>query len=519
MGLTLGCARCHDHKFDPISTEDYYALAGILKSSRFMSDMKKPRMWFEHSLASKADLARKAAHEKRVAERKAAIQQRVDEGAAQARAALPAGGALPKNVESVFPDALKAELKRLRDELAQLEKDAPAMPAAMGVAEGTVADLPIHVRGSFLDLGPVVPRRFPIVLAGDRQPPFDPKESGRLRLARWLVSPEHPLTARVIVNRVWRWHFGAGLVPTPDNFGLRGEPPSHPELLDWLAATFVEGVRCSGVGCSDPSRPIRTLNRPEGAQHPTPHRHPWRLKPLHRLILLSNTYRMSGRWDARAARADPENRLRWRWTPQRLEAEAIRDALLAVSGQLDRTMGGTLLTMKNREYFFDHTSKDNTRYESRRRSIYLPVVRNHLYDGFQLFDFGDATVPEGSRPTTTVAPQALFMLNSDLVMDAANALASLTLKEGGAEDRSRLSYLYRRIFARAPSAAESARALTLLRRFAAATGRPPGSGATEASAQGGEGPLAGSPTHHSPGGPWAYYAHILLASNEFVFVH
>src|SRR5439155_6177717 len=177
--------------------------------------------------------------------------------------------------------------------------------------------------------------------------------------------------------------------------GALGEPSSHPELLDWLAHRFVD----SG----------------------------WSIKAMHRLILLSNTYQMSSTHDAGAAERDPENRLLWRAPRRRLEAEALRDALLAVSGLLDRTPGGSLLHVKNRDYFFDHTSKDTTKYDSRRRSLYLPVVRNHLYDVFQLFDCTDATVLSGDRATTTVAPQALFLLNSDLVWQASESLAAKLL--------------------------------------------------------------------------------------------
>ncbi|HTE19823.1 MAG TPA: DUF1549 and DUF1553 domain-containing protein, partial [Armatimonadota bacterium] len=415
MGLTLGCARCHDHKFDPITTEDYYALAGVFKSTRSMVNFTKPAQWHENSLATDGDKARLAAHTKQVADAKTAIASMV----AAAKAIVPApapGAAPPKDEEALFPEATRAELKRRREELARLEASPPELPSAMGVTEGTVADVPVHVRGSHLALGKQVARRFPVVLAGEQQAPLEAKQSGRLQLARWLVGKEHPLTSRVMANRIWRWHFGQGLSRSTDNFGRLGEPPTDPALLDWLAVRFMK------VG--------------------------WSLKKMHRLLMLSSTYAMSSAHDPRAASVDPENRLHWRAEVRRLEAEAVRDALLAVSGTLDRTMGGSLLTLKNREFVFDHTSRDATRYDSLRRSIYLPVIRNNVYDVFQLFDFADPAVLEGNRPTTTVAPQALFMMNSDLVHGAAEAMADRLLERGELDDPGRIRLLYLQAYAR-----------------------------------------------------------------------
>ena len=195
--------------------------------------------------------------------------------------------------------------------LEEARKEYATIPKAMAVAEGTVGDLEIFLRGNHLTRGAVVPRRLPTILAGVDQPPFDTGQSGRLELARWLTGPRNPLSARVIVNRVWRWHFGQGLVRSVNNFGRLGESPSHPELLDWLATRFIE----------------------DG----------WSLKTLHKHLLMSQLYQMSDAWDKKAARIDPENRLLWRMPRRRMEAEELRDAILAVSGDLDATMGGTLL--------------------------------------------------------------------------------------------------------------------------------------------------------------------------------
>jgi cytochrome c553 len=429
LGLTLGCARCHDHKFDPLSTEDYYALAGIFKSTRTMEHFKKVARWHENLLATEQELALQASHDKEVARLKDALQQLTRQANDKLKAAKP-GAELPKNAEVSYPDETKAELKRLREELARVEKAAPVLPSAMGVTEGTVADTAVHVRGSHLTLGKVVPRRVPVVLAGPGQPSFHENESGRLQLARWLVRPDHPLTTRVMVNRIWRWHFGQGLVRTPDNFGHLGEPPVNQPLLDWLAHRFVENQ--------------------------------WSVKALHRLILLSATYQMNSAADPQTTEVDPDNRLHGRADVRRLEAEAIRDALLAVSDTLDPAMGGSLLHVKNRDYLFDHTSKDATRYDSRRRSLYLPVIRNHLYDVFQLFDSTDATVPNGDRATTTVAPQALFMMNSELVAQVSETLAARLLDAGDLDDSGRVQRLYAKAYGRGATKEETARALALV---------------------------------------------------------
>lgn len=430
LAMTFGCARCHDHKFDPIDTADYYALAGIFKSSRTMESFKKVARWYENPLPTPASRAAQAEFEAQVARKKADVQQFIAETDAQVKAAPSPGEVLPDNLEAKYPPEAAARLKQLREELAALEKSPPAAPSAMGVAEGTPTDVAICLRGQHLKLGEVVHRAVPRVMAGESPPAFDGASSGRLALADWLANPQHPLTARVIVNRVWRWHFGKGLVRTPDNFGLLGEPPTHPALLDWLARRFI----ASG----------------------------WSLKALHRLIVLSSTYQQSSRPDPLAVERDPENRLWGRMDVRRLEAEAVRDALLAVGGRLDRAMGGSLLAVPNRGYLFDHTSKDLTDYGSPRRSLYLPVIRNNLYDVFQLLDFPDAAVPSGDRSTTTVAPQALLMLNSDLVLQAGDALAARLRDECGDDEPARLRRLVALAYGREVTAAETERAQSLL---------------------------------------------------------
>ena len=468
LGLTLGCARCHDHKFDPITTEDYYALAGIFKSTKTMENFAKVARWYENPLATESELARKAEHDRQVARQKGVIQKRIARADEELKSRLKTGAELPTNPETMYPEETRAELKRLREELVRLEKSAPKMPSAMGVTEGTVADTSVHLRGSHLKLGKLAPRRVPRILAGSHPPAFDSKQSGRLQLAQWLVRRDHPLTSRVMINRIWRWHFGQGLVRTPDNFGKLGERPTNPALLDWLANRFMEGG--------------------------------WSIKAMHRQIMLSATYQMSSTHDPRAAERDPDNRLHWRANVRRLEVEAIRDALLAVSGLLDRTMGGSLLGVKNRDYLFDHTSRDATRYDTSRRSLYLPVIRNHLYDVFQLFDAPDATVLNGDRATTTVAPQALFMMNSDLVARMSERLAVSLLADPKADDASRIRRLYEKAYGRPATGEETAKARDFV-------------GACEHELRGSE-PDAGKRRAQA----WACLCQVVVAANEFNYI-
>ena len=414
LAQTFGCARCHDHKFDPISTADYYALAGIFKSTKTMADLKTIAKWWENPIPSEAELKAKAAHERLMAQAKEQVDAAVKAANDALLARLGGDAKLPEKAEAQYDEASKAAIGKKREALAALEKAVPEVGHAMGVAEGSPTNLAIHLRGSHLTLGSMTPRRFPLVFT-EAPTAIGASQSGRLELARWIASKNHPLTARVIVNRIWRWHFGVGLVRSTDNFGKLGEVPTHPQLLDWLALRLIE----------------------DG----------WSIKQLHRRIMLSSTYQMASHSNEEVVRVDPENRLYSRARVRRLEAEAIRDSMLFVSGQLDLTMGGPAIThVKNREFLFDHTSKDGTKYDSPRRSVYLPVIRNHLYDFFELFDFPDSSVPQGDRPTTTVAPQALLALNSPLVWESAGKLG----QQMAGPDHASVKELYVRLLGRPP---------------------------------------------------------------------
>jgi cytochrome c553 len=376
--------------------------------------------------------------------------------------------AVPKTIESNYPPTVVTELSQQRDELKSLEKSLPVLPETMAVSDQKPENLKVHIRGSHLTLGPEVPRQFPRVIAGENQTPLDDKQSGRLQFADWLASPTHPLTSRVMVNRVWLWHFGEGIVRSPDNFGRLGDRPTHPELLDWLARRFVE----SG----------------------------WSIKSLHRTIMLSATYQMSSTWNEAAAQADPENRLLWHHARRRLEIESLRDSLLAISGKLDRAMGGSLLRTANRAYVTSTASVDPVIYQTHRRSVYLPIVRSALLDVFQVFDFADPNVQTGRRDTTTVAPQALFLMNSPFVSEQTKAFAERLLNDGSLDDVRRVRTAYEFLFTRPPTDTEVARSLAYLDRYTQAeTARQ----TTAADAR-----LRA----------WQSLCRALLASNEFVFV-
>ncbi|MEZ5977188.1 MAG: DUF1553 domain-containing protein [Planctomycetota bacterium] len=322
--------------------------------------------------------------------------------------------------EALAADVRALEARRERNAAAE----PPMLPRALAVKDAEPVDLPVHLRGDHLNLGPEpVPRGFLSVI--------DPLvtghaigggNSGRLELAQWLTDARNPLTARVMANRVWQWHMGRGLVGTSSNFGLRGDAPSHPELLDWLASRFVE----------------------DG----------WSVKSLHRRILLSRTYRQSAVGDPRGAEVDPEDVALWHFPTRRLEAEVVRDSILAVAGELDEARGGSLLDTANHDYVTNDQSQSKERYDSKRRSLYLPVVRNAQYEFFATFDYPDPSLSIARRPVTSVASQALWLLHSPLATQAAAALAQRAASE--AEDADPLERAFALALAREPSENERA---------------------------------------------------------------
>ncbi len=342
----------------------------------------------------------------------------------------------------------KTRLASMQAELDRVKKTMPsAPPMAHGIADGTPSDMKVFLRGNPATEGDVAPRRFLHVLAGD-DPAHFTKGSGRLELAQAVASADNPLTARVFVNRVWTWHFGRGIVGTPSNFGKLGERPTHPELLDYLAAHFVE----SG----------------------------WSVKALHRTIMLSKVYQLSARREPASQQKDPDNRMLWRANRLRLDVESWRDALLAVSGQLDPTFGGS--------------TTDLNASTNRRRTVYARVSRHDLNGLLRLFDFPDANITSERRTETTVPQQQLFVLNSPFFLGQAKALAARVQKEA-ADDAARVRRAYMLTYGRTATDAEVALAL----RFLAGTDQ-----ASEAT----KNQLT----------RWERYAQVLLAGNEFLYV-
>jgi hypothetical protein len=376
----------------------------------------------------------------------------------------------PGDARDYYPEESRQQLAALEREAKKLEDATPEFPRAMGVRDGAnIADLAIHIRGSHWTLGETVPRRFLRAIAGEQQAPLPEKSSGRLELARWLTEKNHPLTSRVMVNRIWRWHFGRGIVPSTDNFGRLGEPPTNQPLLDWLAVRFVE----SG----------------------------WSVKDMHRLIMLSSTYQMSSEYDARSAEADPENTLLWRMNRRRLEAEEIRDAITAVAGNLQFVAGGSIMNYKDRQYVANTSRRGDIDYDRTIRAVYIPVVRSSMYDVFRAFDLPDPSTPNGDRDSTVVAPQALFMMNSSLVLKHSRSLAESLLGDGAIDDAGRIRVAYERALARPPSARETDQALTFIARVEKALADRQDEGEERRA-------LA-----------WQSFCKALIASNEFIYLN
>ncbi|MFL2943413.1 MAG: DUF1553 domain-containing protein [Limisphaerales bacterium] len=561
MALTIGCARCHDHKFDPIRTEDYYGMAGIFKGTKVVvhSNVSK---WNERPLPMDAAQEAKAKNSAAlIAEKKkaiAALKKKLGKSVSDASpvpvASLPGivvddlqaklkgawtkstsnkdyvgknyihDGAVGKGEKSVTyrvsfqsdakyevrvsyahgnnrarkvpvlirhadgevtkyidqtkrapidgqfislgtfdflagdwdavvistkgtqnhviadavqflpennpatpkpiakPDkpvptdnADKARLAELEKELKSLEAKAVKQPRIIAADEGdNPGDIQIAIRGNVHNAGPKTPRRFIQVLNRGDLPEIAPKASGRLELANWMASPEHPLTARVFANRVWHHLFGKGLVTSVDNFGHMGRLPTNQPLLDHLAVRFVE----------------------EG----------WSMKKLIREIVLSRTYQLSTATGAQA-KVDLENELHWRQNRRRLQAESIRDAILSVSGQLDKTMGGpTIKAGTSIEYGYN--------FDDTRRSLYTPVFRNTPLEILAVFDFADPNLVVGERTTSSVPTQALFLMNNPFVRQQAEAAATRLLQEDLADDSARIAHAYQRTLGRRPTSTE-----------------------------------------------------------------
>jgi uncharacterized protein DUF1553/uncharacterized protein DUF1549/cytochrome c len=618
LGLTVACARCHDHKFDPIPTRDYYSLASIFASTKSlakvegtvsqlyfaplvtkevadrynahqdkvkvkqeeidevtsveadrhaatlraqmdrylpaawqfenrpgsMANMKlaefagrqnldvvvlerwitylKPsidvrphlKRWYEATDAATAALSRSETQQKLpkppaalaevarsfqeelkvlAAERKGALQAHKKLVAEARRLGMPPPErvnldvarqrfltdvtdkkgplALPENEpEKLFAAESVAKLSELRKEFDALKAASPPEPPmACAVTEGATVQQKVFIRGNWANPGEDAPKQFLRIIAGEHQTPVT-KGSGRLELAEWLTQPDHPLTSRVMVNRLWQWHFGEGLVRTPSNFGKLGEMPTHPELLDYLARQFVK----------------------QG----------WSIKAMHRLIMLSSTYQMGSEISSKASEMDPDNRLLSHMNRRRLDAEEIRDGMLAMTGQLDLTVGGTLQAGFGTDGENSSGRLSINPDTSVRRTVYLPIRRSNLPSLFNLFDFGDATTPGEGRPRTNVSPQALYMMNGEAVGRRSRELARALLEGNGTDDQ-RVALAYQRTLGRTPTAEESRESLDYLESYrnkSLAAAQAKGAVTTPAL------------------DAWQSFCRVLLSSNEFIYV-
>ena len=450
LGLTVNCARCHDHKFDPISNEDYYALYGIFNSTRYPwpgieLDKKQRDLVPLVPVAMKADAeAKRQALEKEMT--------RLRKEADKLKADL-------KTAAKDQKPAMEAKMKEAQAKLAALVKKPLPFDFAYAVADAAkVGDAPLQQKGDPAKPGNVVPRHFLTVFGAQKLPPTE-SSSGRAQLADWILAQDNPLTARVMANRLWQHHFGRGIVPTPNDFGKQGHPATHPELLDHLAAKFRDGG--------------------------------WSMKAMHRLIMLSRTYRMSSERDEASLAADPTNERLSVFPRIRLDAESIRDTLLLLGGNLDTTPAGDHPFPPQNEWNFTQHNAFKAVYPSNRRSVYLMTQRIQRHPFLAIFDGADPSASTAARTTSTTPLQALFLLNDPLVHEQAGRIAERLMKTGSDESQ-RVKSAYELLFARPPTANEAAAATQFI---ANAKGSAPD--ANEA---------------------WNAYVRVLLRLNEFVYL-
>ena len=456
MALTVSCARCHDHKFDPIPTQDYYSVAGIFRSTKTLYGSGGGKSRQRGGLIALTSLQKSKPADssipatdpnKETVQKMAALQKRVKVLKAVLQSKSPAKSKNNKKqnaTQTKKQPATAAEKTAARKELAQVQRQlvqlrkkskkrkpsaVPANPhQAMGVAEGSAKDCNVLIRGEVANKGDVVERGYVTILSPAEAPKVSSDGSGRLELANWIVSRENPLTSRVIVNRVWSHLFGQGLVRTVDNFGATGAKPTHPELLDTLAVEFMD----------------------DG----------WSIKRLIRRLVLTRTYQLSTNFDADNFEVDPDNQSLWRMNPRRLGAESLRDAMLLASGDLDRTPAKASVVAKFRDTqgIGRGITAEQLNEPNKHRSVYLGIVRNAVPEALKVFDFAEPSILVGRRNVTTVPAQALYMLNNEFVIECSNNAAKQLLAIADMDDGDRINKAYQLILSRPAAADEIARA-------------------------------------------------------------
>ena len=468
LGLTLGCARCHNHKFEPLTARDYYSMAAIFNP---LTRPLKGRTELVRPIGTRSELDALEVRDEKIRaleEKIEAIREQVQtEFLSSGNSALPTRAlrayltsqadrdAVELSLVREFREQLDAELEKagprsarskvfdIEDRICELRDETPTRDSAYILHEprGTPPASHLLIRGKASNPGPEVPPAVPAVLSepAPRFPSWEgsnPTTLRRLSLARWIADSDNPLTARVIVNRVWQFHFGEGIVRTPSDFGLQGDPPTHPQLLDWLANWFIE--------------------------------HGWSLKKLHRLIMASNTYRMSKEWDPASGAEDPDNRLFWRVPYRRLEVEAIRDSMLAVSGRLNPQMYGPPMYPYVPPAALEGSSDPDKIWrpfdeeDASRRTIYAFVKRSMIVPMLEVLDLCDTTKSAAKRINTAVATQALTLFNGEFVNRQARHLAERLVREAGDDPVDQIERAYRLAFARPPTADEQRSLLSFL---------------------------------------------------------
>ncbi len=480
LGLTVACARCHDHKFDPISNEDYYALAGVFASLRPTQKPMIPPEQYAPVEAAKANVAELTEKLEQLRKQNPKPEEEITALESQI-----------KEIESTTPDYHTPLAHVVEDQALYVEMagDEPQAGTKL-VYRPEAQDLNIFIRGNPNRLGPIVPRRFLTVLSNDEPRPLQ-QGSGRRELADAILEEAGPLAARVIVNRIWQGYFGRGLVDTPSNFGRLGSPPSHPELLEDLTARFVANG--------------------------------WSLKWLHREIVHSATYRQTSARNEQNHALDPDNIWLWRMNRRRLDVEPWRDAMLAVSGQLDLTVGGPALPLESTE--------------NRRRTVYTEVHRREVSKTLLMHDFPDPGLHSPRRQQTTTPLQGLYVLNSPFVVEQARHLAERLQTEHPDSLESGVDRAHQLLFGRSATPAELQLAREYLEDFPESfptaaidssnddssnneTQSNPSRNINSQTANSDDSDQSeASPTRSKPtDGVWIEYAHALLGSNEFMFV-
>jgi len=449
LGLSMRCARCHDHKFDPITAKDYYALYGFFAGTKYpFAGSEEDHKPSEFVPLAPPELihARETAHAAEVAQLQAAVDQAL---------------AAKKSDDEVKP---------LQKALVAKQKESPfeGLDLAYAVREGTPVDARLQKGGNPRSLGDVIPRGVPLCLDASGKLEIPEGESGRLQFAEWLTSgPPQALTARVMANRLWQNHFGRPIVATPSDFGLRGTPPTHPELLDELAREFI----ASG----------------------------WSMKAMHRRIMLSKTYQLATTHDASNQAADSGNTWYWRVDRRRIDAEALRDSVLALSGDLDLARPGPHPFPPMEKWKFSAHHQFKAVYPSNHRSVYLMVQRLHPHPYLALFNGPDASMTTPMRDSSAVPLQSLFLLNNAFIHEQASRFAT-SLIEARTDPTERLNLAFLRAYGRPTSESERSRLLGLLERYDQALRDE------------------GVAKERRPLEVWSSLTRTLLASNEFHYI-